>query len=68
MPAKPAPNVTRMTASVARASMSQILKRVRYGNEVIVVTKHGKDSSVFIPFERYERFKKMARELTFSHN
>jgi len=47
--------VTRVGAREARSSFSELLGRVRYGDEVVIVERSGKPMAAMIPVEVYER-------------
>ena len=44
----------RLTIVAARKEFADLVSRARYGNEVTVVTKHGKDMAAVVPMERLQ--------------
>lgn len=54
--------MTRLTASKARTGFADVLNRVAYGGERIVLHRRGKDLAALIPIEEYERLQKVIQE------
>jgi prevent-host-death family protein len=47
--------VLRVGAEQLRRQLSEILARVRYGGEPVIVERHGTPQVVVIPYEQYEQ-------------
>ena len=66
-------SVTAVTVADARSDLAELLNRVAYGKERLVITRHGKEMAAIVPVEdlqltdRLRRFvsrKDVARALT----
>ena len=51
--------MTRIRASEARRDFSEVLNRVAYKGERIVLHRHGKDAAVLIPLEDLARLEEL---------
>jgi prevent-host-death family protein len=54
--------MTRLTASQTRTAFADVLNRVAYGGERIVVHRRGKDLAALVPMKEYERLERILQE------
>jgi prevent-host-death family protein len=55
--------MTRLAASTARADFGDLLSRVAYTKERIVLHRHGKDVAAVIPIEDFHLLERLIEEL-----
>ena len=51
-------------ASDARNNFNELINRVRYGHEHIIITHHNQEAAVLISTEEYARFKQLEKSKT----
>lgn len=54
--------MSEMPISEARDHISEVIGRVRYGREEVILTHYGSPAAVVISFEEYQRLKKASEE------
>lgn len=54
--------MTRLPASQVRTEFSDVLNRVAYRGERIVLRRRGKDVAALVPMEEFERLERAIRE------
>jgi prevent-host-death family protein len=54
--------MSEMPISEARDHISEVIGRVRYGREEVILTHYGSPAAVVISFEEYQRLKKANEE------
>ena len=55
-------DMSEMPITEAREHMSEVIGRVRYGREEVILTHYGSPAAVVISFEEYQRLKKANEE------